>query len=145
MYYHDTYPRHSWWIASLVLHRDDKNWIIPFLLWLAIVLRVIFWHIPITIVSKPMHWVWNNTGVRFCQLIPEKLRIPLGAALVIAVIIVGAMASEESADNTRDNRAVSLFGLLVFIFLLWATSKNRKMINWHPVRSCFIGCTTCSN
>ena len=116
-----------------MLHRNDKNWIIPFLLWLCIILRIIFLHAPITIVTKPMHFVWNNTGVRFAQLIPEKLRIPLAAALVIAVMIVGAMASEETADNTRDNRAVSLFGLAVFIFVLWATSRNRKMINWHTV------------
>jgi CNT family concentrative nucleoside transporter len=80
-----------------------------------------------------MHFIWNNTAVRFVALIPEKLRIPSGAALVIAVIIVGAMASPETADNTRDNRAVSLFGLAVFIFVLWATSRNRKMIVWHTV------------
>jgi len=61
------------------------------------------------------------------------MRIPLSAALVIAVIIVGAMASPEVADNTRANRAVSLFGLAVFIFVLWATSRNRKMIQWHTV------------
>jgi CNT family concentrative nucleoside transporter len=126
----------SWWIASLILHRNDKNWIIPFLLWLCITLRLIFFHIPITIITKPMHFVWNNTGVRIANLIPEKMRLPAGAALVIAVIIVGAMASPEAADNTRENRAVSLFGLLVFIFGLWATSRNRKLINWHTVSCC---------
>jgi len=109
------------------------NWIIPFLLWLAIMLRLLFWHVPITIVTKPMHFVWNNTGVRVGALIPEKMRIPAGAALTVAVIIVGAFASPESQDNTRANRAVSLFGLVVFIFVFWATSRNRKMIKWHTV------------
>lgn len=66
-------------------------------------------------------------------MIPEKLRIPGGAALTIAVIIVGSMASEESEDNTRANRAVSLFGLAVIIFAFWATSRTRKAINWHTV------------
>jgi CNT family concentrative nucleoside transporter len=80
-----------------------------------------------------MHFVWNHTGVKFANLIPENLRIPAGAALVIAVIIIGAMASPEAADNTRENRAVSLFGLVVFLFCLWATSRNRKMIRWHTV------------
>jgi CNT family concentrative nucleoside transporter len=80
-----------------------------------------------------MHWIWNNTGVRFASLIPEKLRIPLGAALVIAVIIIGAMASPEAEDNTRANRAISLFGLLVFIFVLYITSRNRKKVVWHTV------------
>lgn len=109
------------------------NWIIPFLLWLAIMLRLLFWHVPIVIVTKPMHFVWNNTGVRVGALIPEKMRIPAGAALTVAVIIVGAFASPESQDNTRANRAISLFGLVVFIFVLWATSRNRKMIKWHTV------------
>ena len=117
----------------MVVHRHDKNWIIPFLFWLAIMIRLITLHIPITVVTKPMHWVWANTGTRFANLIPEKLRIPAAAALTIAVIIVGSFASEESEDNTRANRAVSLFGLLVFIFGFWATSRNRSMIVWHTV------------
>ena len=123
----------SWWIASVVVHRHDKNWVIPFLFWLAIMLRLIFFHVPITIITRPMHWVWNNTGVRFTALIPEKMRLPLGAAVAIATIIVGSFASPESTDNTRANRAVSLFGLLVFLFFFWATSRNRSKIVWHTV------------
>ncbi|CBX97783.1 similar to H+/nucleoside cotransporter [Plenodomus lingam JN3] len=123
----------GWWIASLVLHRHDKNWVIPFLLYLAIMLRIITLHVPVTLVTKPMHWVWNQTGVRLANLIPEKMRVPAGAALTIAVIIIGSFVSEESEDNTRANRAVSLFGLLVFIFGFWATSKNRSKIVWHTV------------
>ena len=80
-----------------------------------------------------MHFVWNNTGVRFAAMIPEKLKIPLGGALTVAVILIGSFASPESQDNTRPNRAVSLFGLAVFIFVLWLTSRNRKAIKWHTV------------
>ncbi|PSN66871.1 sodium/nucleoside cotransporter 1 /nucleoside cotransporter 1 [Corynespora cassiicola Philippines] len=123
----------GWWVASVVVHRNDKNWIIPFLFWLAIMLRLIFFHVPISIISKPMHFVWNNTGVRFVALIPEKMRLPAGAALTIAVMLVGSFVSEESADNTRANRAVSLFGLAVFIFGFWLTSRNKKKIVWHTV------------
>jgi CNT family concentrative nucleoside transporter len=122
-----------WWVSSVVVHRNDKNWLIPFLFWLAIMIRLITCHIPVTIVTKPMHWVWNNTGVRFASLIPEKMRVPAGAALTIAVIIVGAFASEESEDNTRANRAISLFGLAVFIAGFYATSRNRSKIMWHTV------------
>lgn len=86
-----------------------------------------------TTVTKPIHIIWNNTGVRFANLIPEHMRIPAGALFTIAVIIAGSFASPESQDNTRANRAVSLFGLLVFIFCLWATSRNRKKIKWHTV------------
>ncbi|KAF2091245.1 hypothetical protein K490DRAFT_71459 [Saccharata proteae CBS 121410] len=123
----------GWWIASVVVHRHDKNWVIPFLLYLAISLRLLFFHAPITVVTVPMHVVWNNTGVRFAALIPQKLALPLSALLVVAVFLIGTFASPVSQDNTLDNRAISLLGLVIFIAVLWATSRNRKMINWHAV------------
>jgi concentrative nucleoside transporter, CNT family len=123
----------GWWIASLVLHRNDKNWVIPFLFWLCIVLRLLFFHIPISYVSRPIKWVWQHTAVVVYDRIPPKFRTPAGAIVTVAVILVGSFASGESADNTRENRAVSLFGLAVIIFILWLTSKNRKLVNWRPV------------
>ncbi|KAK8164761.1 H+/nucleoside cotransporter-like protein [Phyllosticta citrichinensis] len=123
----------GWWIASLILHRHDKNWIIPFLLYLAITLRIIFLHVPISVIMRPARWVWGNTAVRFAALIPEKFRMPAFALLTIAVIVVGTFASPTSRDNTLENRGISLLGLVVFIFLLWATSRNRKLIKWHTV------------
>ena len=29
----------GWWVASLVLHHADMNWVVPFLVWLAIMAR----------------------------------------------------------------------------------------------------------
>src|SRR5689334_11552758 len=82
---------HRWWIAGLVLHRTDSlGWLKPFLLWLAITLRLIFFWIPITVVTRPMHWTWNQTGVRVYQAIPEKLRIWLAALVALATILVGS-------------------------------------------------------
>jgi CNT family concentrative nucleoside transporter len=81
----------------------------------------------------PIAFVWKNVVQRVTYLIPERLRLPVGAFGSIAVILVGTFVSEETADNTRANRAVSLFGLLVFLFMFWATSKNRRLINWHTV------------
>ncbi|KAL8769188.1 MAG: hypothetical protein Q9209_004822 [Squamulea sp. 1 TL-2023] len=129
----------GWWIAGLILHgRKDSlgsrtGWLKPFLLWLAITLRLLFFYIPITLITKPMHFVWNNTAVRVASLVPDKLKIPAGAAIVIAVLLIGGFSSPESEDNTRDNRAVSLFGLAVIILAMWATSKNRKAVKWHTV------------
>ena len=123
----------SWWIASLILHRNDKNWIIPLLFWLAITIRIVTFYIPAALVMRPLRAIWDNTAVRIVNMIPESLRLPLGAIGAIAVILIGAFASPESADNTRPNRAVSLFGLLVFIAVLYLTSRNRALVKWHTV------------
>ena len=127
------YSGPRWWIVGLVLHRRDRGWLIPFLVYLCISLRLLFFHVPITIVTKPMRWVWNQTGVRIANIVPERLKLPTAAAVVVLIIMIGAFISPESADNTRANRAISLFGLLVFICVLWATSKDRKRIQWHTV------------
>ncbi|KAJ5733930.1 hypothetical protein N7493_002716 [Penicillium malachiteum] len=123
----------SWWIASLVLHRHDKNWIIPFLLYLAITLRIIFFYVPISIITRPMFFVWTYTARPIVNFIPEKLRLPAGALVCIGTILIGAFASPTTQGNNRADRAVSLFGLAVFLFLLWLTSRNRKQIVWRTV------------
>jgi len=123
----------GWWIASLVLHRNDKNWVVPFLVWLGISLRILFFYVPSSYVSRPIKFAWQHSAVLIYNLIPAKFRTFAGAALTLAVILVGSFVSEESADNTRENRAVSIFGLVVILFAFWATSNNRKRVNWRPV------------
>ncbi|OAX80204.1 hypothetical protein ACJ72_05466 [Emergomyces africanus] len=123
----------GWWIAGLILRRKDLGWVVPFLVYLAISLRMLFFYVPISIVTRPMRWVWHRTATPFVALFPEKYRTLLGAVVVVAVFLIGAFASEESQDNTRENRAVSLFGLVVLLFTLWVTSNNRKKIVWQTV------------
>lgn len=127
----------GWWIAGLVLHRpgtkNPKNWVVPFLLWLAITVRIVTLWIPISIVYKPLRWTWKNTVSRAVNMIPEKLRTPLGAAGTVAVILVGGFASPTSGDNNRANRGISLLGLALLILGMWATSRNRKAVNWHTI------------
>ncbi|KAG5970708.1 hypothetical protein E4U55_001486 [Claviceps digitariae] len=123
----------GWWIASLVLHRDDMNWVVPFLLWLAISLRLMFFYVPSRYLSSAIRWVWERSALVIYHAIPEKLRTVVGAAGALAVIVVGSFASEEVADNTRANRAISLLGMLVMIGVFWLTSKHRSRVNWRTV------------
>ncbi|EGD93499.1 H+/nucleoside cotransporter [Trichophyton tonsurans CBS 112818] len=123
----------GWWIAGLILRRKELGWVVPFLVYLGVTLRVIFNYVPISIVTKPIYWLWSRTAQPAANMIPQKLQTPLAAALVVCVIIIGAFVSEESQDNTRENRAISLFGLALLLFCLWVTSKNRKKIVWRTV------------
>lgn len=129
----------GWWIAGLILHgiRDplssNTGWLKPFLLWLGVTLRIIFLYIPVTVLTKPLRWAWDAIGVRFAELLPDRFKLPLSALLVVSVFLIGGFASPEVEDNTRDNRAVSLLGLVVLISALYASSRNRKAVNWHTV------------
>lgn len=122
-----------WWIAGLVLHRSDYGWLIPFLLWLFIMIRLVTFYVPSRYAMMPVAFVWKNVVQRVVYMIPEHLRLPLGAAGSVAVILVGTFVTEESQDNTRANRAVSCFGLIVFVAGFWATSRDRKRVQWHTV------------
>lgn len=100
---------------------------------MAISVRLITFHVSTKYVTKPIAFVWINAIYKPVQMIPEKFRLPLGAAGTIAVILVGTFVTEESDDNTRANRAVSLFGILVFIGVFYATSRNRKAVKWQTI------------
>ncbi|KAF3490520.1 solute carrier family protein [Arthroderma uncinatum] len=123
----------GWWIAGLILRRKDLGWVVPFLVYLGVTLRIVFSYVPISVVTRPLYWAWTHTASPVTRRIPEKLQTPISAAVVACVIIIGAFVSEESQDNTRANRAISLFGLVLLLFCLWLTSKDRKKIVWRPV------------
>lgn len=123
----------GWWIASLVLHRHDKNWVVPFLVWLCITLRLVTYYLPARHLSNAIRWLWQHSALVVYERIPRAYRTPLGAIVALAAILVGSFVSEEAADNTRANRAVSLFGMLVMIGVFYVTSKHRSRVNWRTV------------
>ena len=96
-------------------------------------IRLVTFYVPSRYAMIPIAFVWKHVVQRHVNMIPSRLRLPLGAFGAVAVILVGTFVSEETADNTRANRAVSCFGLIVFLTAFWATSRNRKMIPWHTV------------
>lgn len=124
----------SWWIVGLVYHRNDGlGWLKPTLLYLCITIRIITLWLPISLVMNPAKLVWRHTAYRAYELTPQKLHKPLAALITVAVFLIGTMVPEETGDNTRANRAVSIFGLLVMIALLTATSRDWRKIPWHTV------------
>lgn len=124
---------HSWWIFGLVRYRNSKNWLIPFLVYLAITLRIIFLWIPVKYAMQPVQFVWRHTVFRVYELIPKYLHRPLAAVGTVAVFLVGTLVPAESGDNTRLGRLQALFGLVVMIFVMSVTSRKFSAIPWHTV------------
>ncbi|BFZ57950.1 hypothetical protein PYCC9005_005006 [Savitreella phatthalungensis] len=131
----------AWWVAGLVLHRPGNgkhkvyNWVIPFLLWLFFSLRLLTFHVSPQPLFNVIAKVWNTVFVgTLNKTVPTQYRGYAGAVLTAAVFLAGSMGSPESASNKRKDRAVSLFGMLVFVAVLFATSKDRRRINWKTVQ-----------
>ena len=128
----------GWWIAGLILHgihdplSSNTGWLKPFLLWLGITLRIVFFHVPVTLFTKPIRWAWKAASVRFAELLPDRVKIPLAALLAVSVFFIGAFISPESEDNTRDNRAVCTYiSESTFPLLNLVSSPERYFMKIH--------------
>lgn len=82
---------------------------------------------------KPTKTVYRHSAYKIYEATPTRLHKPLAALLTVAVFLIGSMVPQETGQNTRANRAVSLFGLVVMISLLTATSRDWRKISWHTV------------
>ena len=67
------------------------------------------------------------------KVVPEGHRTITGAGVVLAALFLGVFIPGETLYNKRSDRAVSIFGYLVFLAGLYITSRHRKNINWKPV------------
>ncbi|KAK4145075.1 Na+ dependent nucleoside transporter C-terminus-domain-containing protein [Dichotomopilus funicola] len=125
----------AWWIYGLVFfrHTEGKGWLIPTLLYLAILARLITLYLPVSLIMRPVRFIWLRTVVVGYNLIPAKLHQPLAAVGTFGVFLIGSFVPEETGDNTRANRAISIFGFIVMLAILTATSRNWRIIPWHTV------------
>jgi CNT family concentrative nucleoside transporter len=87
----------------------------------------------VSLVMRPVRWIWGNTAGRAYHATPAKLHKPIAALVTFAVFLIGSFVPEESGDNTRSNRAISIFGFIVMLFLLTITSRDWRRIPWHTV------------
>lgn len=71
--------------------------------------------------------------VKAYDAIPANSHKPIAALVSFAVFLIGSFVPEETGDNTRANRAISIFGLIVMLAVLTVTSRNWRIIPWHTV------------
>ncbi|CAL3963402.1 unnamed protein product [Diplocarpon coronariae] len=123
----------TWWAVGLAYHRNDMNWVEPLLLWLLVSIRIITLYVPAGLTLVPVYFVWSRGVTRLETLIPQTYRTIIGAILVVVALLLGVFIPDETPYNLRSDRAVSMFGYIVFLAGLYATSRNRKAIVWRPV------------
>lgn len=126
----------GWWLAIVIQDKKRHEWLIPTIIWGCIMVRLItfhwkFLHLLLRLVAIP----WNYcTNIIYNKLLPQRYqRLIAGAVVTVAVILVGGFVPTETPYSRREDRAVSFFGIIVALFCLWATSRDRSKINWNTV------------
>ncbi|OAA61986.1 Concentrative nucleoside transporter [Niveomyces insectorum RCEF 264] len=127
----------AWWITGLILHRGDLGWVVPFLVWFAVCLRLLTLHVPVatTINDTLVRPTRQRTAPAMASVqtwLGRYQHVPL-ILFTVTVVLAGTFSSPAVAGNTQANRAVSLFGLLLFLGGFYATSRDPQHINTRAV------------
>ncbi|ORY04642.1 hypothetical protein K493DRAFT_322897 [Basidiobolus meristosporus CBS 931.73] len=103
------------------------------LIWAFVSLKIMFYHVPTTILTKPLGWFFS-TLIRFAMRFPSKVRW-ISAIIFTVGLIAGVTLGlpVKEGHSSLVDRVRSLCGLCVFLLVLYATSSNRKKIRWATV------------
>lgn len=125
----------SWWLLIVIQDKHRHMWLIPTILWMMIMVRLITWHTRILYrILAVAKVVWDYTINIVHKVLPQHwMRLCAGAFITVAVILIGVFVTPETSYSKREDRAISFFGLCVAVFGLWATSRHRKLVQWHTV------------
>lgn len=131
----------AWWLSIVIQEKHRHQWLIPTVLWGMLMVRLITWHCGILKWAfRQVAWVWNGaTDVVYTRLLKtHTIRLWVGAAITVAVILLGTFIPSETFYSQRKDRAISFFGCVVATAGLYATSKNRSKIEWNSVIGGFL-------
>ncbi|KAI9226529.1 MAG: nucleoside transporter [Piptocephalis tieghemiana] len=120
-------------IATLVLHKRTNGLPIVIAIYTFISLKLLFYHVSTSIITRPISYIWSNLIARPVHLIPQRIRGIIGILLPIGLLLAFVLLSPESKSGTRSQRLMSMAGLFIFIAFLWATSAHRSAVNWRIV------------
>ncbi|KAL0086392.1 Na+ dependent nucleoside transporter C-terminus-domain-containing protein [Phycomyces blakesleeanus] len=95
-------------------------------------LYVFFAHFPTAIVTVPFNFCVNIIATPIMKFSPMIRQIAYGC-LVLAVIIVTIFSLEETETSTRVQRLIALFGMLVFLGVVFLSSTNHRAVRWNTI------------
>ncbi|ORY04637.1 hypothetical protein K493DRAFT_296911 [Basidiobolus meristosporus CBS 931.73] len=120
-------------IAAWILH--GKKTLVASLLWAFVCLKIMFYHVPTSIVAKPLGWFFSQL-ISFAMRFSSRVRWIVSVVFTVGLIVgVTLGLPVHEGQGTLVDRVRSLAGLFVFVLVLFATSTDRKRIRWATVLS----------
>ncbi|KAI7866264.1 Na+ dependent nucleoside transporter C-terminus-domain-containing protein [Spinellus fusiger] len=110
---------------------DSENLILGLIYaWFSI--YIFFSHFPTSLVTTPWNFCISVIAKPIMAFSP-RVRSLAYAALTLTVIIVTIFSLPETADSSRLQRLIALFGMVVFLAMGYASSVSRKDISWNTI------------
>ncbi|KAJ1656156.1 hypothetical protein IWQ61_004227, partial [Dispira simplex] len=106
----------AFFIAVLVLH--SERYLVPTMLYVFVSGKLLFAHVPVSLISRPLGKAIGAVFTRPVQKIPSRVRFIIGVLTPLACYVLTVLVPPETELSTRMQRAQSLAGLLIFIALL---------------------------
>lgn len=126
----------SWWLSIIIQDKHRSKWLIPTVFWGMAMVRLISWHCNILpyLLSK-VKLVWDYfTDIIYTKIFTQRWqRLIAGTVVTVGSILLGTFVPSETEYSKREDRAISFFGCIVAVFLLYVTSRNRSAIQWNTV------------
>ncbi|KAI9021655.1 Na+ dependent nucleoside transporter C-terminus-domain-containing protein [Phycomyces nitens] len=110
---------------------DSENLILG-LIYAWFSLYVFFAHFPTSIVTVPFNFCVNLVGTPIMKF-SRRIRELAYGSLVLAVIIITIFSLEETETSTRVQRLIALFGMIVFLAVVFLFSSDHKAVKWNTI------------
>lgn len=108
----------AYYIASMVISPQEA--LVRTMLYAFISLKILFEFVPFSIFSKPVASIAGSIPIPH---IPRLVKVGGGGLLTLLAVLLVTFLSPQSENGSLMNRCQSLLGLVVFLFLMFATSK----------------------
>lgn len=127
-------------IAALVLQAPkgySQELLVLAIIYLFTVLKLFFFHVHLRYFTQPIFNAWQFLVSSRIATLSNRTRNYGGLAISVVIIFIIVFAPPENLEtgSTRVQRCISLFGMVVFLFILWATShvSTSKNINFGEI------------
>lgn len=104
----------------------------PFLVWLAVITRLLLWHVSSAHLSRPFTHFLNLVSGH-SSAVPAKWSLLVSFVVLVALIATAAFVEPEYDGDTYASRGICMAGLALTIGILWATSRHRRMVCWYTI------------
>jgi CNT family concentrative nucleoside transporter len=123
----------GWWISATVLEATRHRWIVQTLFAWSFIFLIIFRFVPNSVITKPVQAVWEPLVSRPFFGLSYHIRLAIGWLCYLGIVFGSAFGFPLPEGTSYGDRAISVFGLLVFQFGFYCTSRDRSAIPWPTV------------